>query len=156
MKKMIFLLACCLTVCFAHAQKLKIGDVPSPVKDSFTKRFPNAKDVSWSKENATEFEAEFKTNDREQSANFDQTGKWVETETEIKTKDLPAAVQAALAKEFSGYKVEEAELNESSNSTLYEVEIEKGKSAYEVQFSADGKVIKKEEKKEKDKDKDKD
>lgn len=149
------LTALSLTVCLAQAQKLKENELPAAVKDSFTKRFPKASGVSWSKENPTEFEAEFKSNGSEQSANFDQTGKWIETETEIKKSALPANVKAAVEKEFAGYKINEAEKTETfADGTFYEVEIEKGELNYEVQISTDGKVIKKEEKKESDKDKD--
>ena len=75
------------------------------------------------------------------------------TETEIKKGDLPQAVQAAIAKEFVGYKIEEAEKVETAKEgTHYEVALEKGELNYEVLFSADGKVLKKEEKKEKDED----
>ena len=125
------------------------------VKDAFAKRFPNTKGIEWSKESETEFEAEFKAGGKEQSANFDQSGKWLVTETVIKKADLPQSVQTALTKEFAGYKVEEAEKVETANDgTQYEVALEKGELNYEVLFSADGKVLKKEEKKEKDDDKD--
>ena len=51
--------------------------------------------------------------------------------------------------------IEEAEKAEILDKGMfYEVELEKGKLSYEVQFSAEGKVLKKEEKKEKDEDKD--
>jgi uncharacterized membrane protein YkoI len=127
---------------------MKSSDVPQIVQSAFAKRFPSVKNVSWSREDASEFEAEFKNNGKEQSANFDANGNWLETETEIKKSDLPAAVQATLAKEFAGYKLEEAELTETSGGTRYEVELEKGESRYEVQLSEDGSVVKKEEKKE--------
>jgi uncharacterized membrane protein YkoI len=149
MKKIMVLVALVLTISLAHAQKLKETDLPAAVKDSFAKRFPQAKNVSWSKENDAEYEAEFKINGTEQSVNFDQAGKWLMTETEIKKSELPAAVQASIAKEFPGYKIEETEKTESAaNGSFYEIEVEKGKVTYEVQISADGKVIKKEEEKE--------
>ena len=139
----------------AHAQKLKDSEVPTAVKQAFAKNFPSAKEVKWSKENATEFEAEFKSGATEKSANFDQSGKWVVTETEIKKSDLPQAVQAAVAKEFAGYKMDEIEkVEKPDNVVLYEMEIEKNKIVYEVQFTPDGKMIKKEVKKEDRKEKD--
>ena len=150
MKKVLIAIAILVTG-FAQAQKLKESEVPKAVKDSFAKRFPNLKGVEWSKESDTEFEAEFKNAGKEQSANFDQAGKWLVTETEIKKADLPQAVQASIAKEFAGYKVEEAEKVETANDGIqYEVALEKGESNYEVLLSADGKMLKKEEKKEKD------
>lgn len=154
MKKVMIVMAILVTG-FAQAQKLKESEVPKAVKDSFDKRFDNAKGVEWSKESETEFEAEFKNAGKEQSANFDQAGKWLVTETEIKKTDLPQAVQVAIAKEFAGYKIEEAEKVETANEgTQYEVAVEKDELNYEVVFSSAGKVLKKEDKKEKDDDKD--
>ncbi len=154
MKKLIIVMTILVTG-FAQAQKLKESEVPKAVRDSFAKRFPSMKGVEWSKENETEFEAEFKNAGKEQSSNFDQAGKWLATETEIKKNDLPKAVQASIAKEFAGFKVEEAEKVETANDdTKYEVSLEKGELSYEVLLSSDGKVLKKEEKKEKDDHKD--
>ena len=150
MKKIMLFSVACLVAGFAEAQKLKDSEVPEAVKQAFAKNFPKAKEVKWSKEGTSEFEAEFEIAEVEQSANFDKTGKWLETETEIKKSELPQAVQASIAKDFAGFKLDEPEKVESpGNALLYEMELKKDKVTYEVQFSADGKVVKKEEKKEK-------
>lgn len=154
MKKLLIVFIILSTV-VAQAQKLKESDVPKSIKDAFAKRFPNMKGVEWSKESATEFEAEFKQTGKEQSANFDQTGKWLVTETEIKKSELPQAILSSIAKEFLGFKIEEAEKAETADGGMfYEVELEKGELNYEVKFSANGNVLSKEEIKEKDEDKD--
>jgi uncharacterized membrane protein YkoI len=139
-----FLVFALFTLAFAAQAQKKNDKIPSGVKDSFAKRFPGVEHVKWSKENDTEFEAEFKNNGKEQSATFDQTGKWLETESEIKKSELPAIVQATIAKEFAGYRIEESELTETADGTFYEVEVEKGKLEYEVKISPDGKLISKE------------
>lgn len=155
MKRITLIVVAGLLGATVHAQKLKNSEVPTAVKQAFAKNFPSAKEVKWSKEDATEFEAEFKSGATEKSANFDQSGKWVVTETEIKKSDLPQAVQAAVAKEFAGYKMDEIEkVEKPDNVVLYEMELEKNKVTYEVQFDANGKVIKKEVKKEEKEEKD--
>ena len=151
MKQIVLVCAAALVSGALSAQKLKETEVPQAVKASFSKSFPNAKAVEWSKETESEFEAEFKSGSVEQSANFDATGKWLVTETEIKKSDLPAAVQATIKKEFAGFKIEEAEKVEKAEGVTYEVELEKGELTYGIEFSKDGKVLKKEEKKEDDK-----
>ena len=55
---------------FASAQKLKESEVPEAVKKAFNQKFSGAKEVKWSKESATEFEAEFEVGEQEQSATF--------------------------------------------------------------------------------------
>jgi len=67
-------------------------NVPAAVTKAFNSRYPGATNVKWGKENAKEFEAEFKLNGDNVSANFGADGSWVETETVIKVTDLPAAV----------------------------------------------------------------
>ncbi len=155
MKKIVIVCLASLVTSLGYTQKLKESEVPVVVKESFTKRFAKAVEVTWSKESDTEFEAEFKAGGQSQSANFDQSGKWLVTETEIKKAELPQAVMATIAKEFAGFKIEEIEKAETFDSGMfYEVALEKGKVNYEIQISADGQVLKKEEKKEKGEDKD--
>jgi hypothetical protein len=143
-----------LVVSSACAQRMKESDVPAVVKQAFTKQFASAKGVKWSKESETEFEAEFKTSQGEQSANFDTSGKWLITETEISEKSLPAVVMQTLEREFAGYKVEESERAETPDKgSFYEIKLEQGRKTIIAQISGDGKIVKvEEEKEESDKD----
>ena len=150
MKSILLIVAGSLFAAGLSAQKLKDSDIPAAVKSAFTKKFPQAKSVKWSKESATEFEAEFKNGSMEQAANFDAAGNWVVTETEIKSSALPANVAKAISTDFPGYKIEEAEkVEKPGQAQFFEVQAEKGKKAFNVQVSSDGKILKKEEEKEK-------
>jgi len=137
----------------AYAQKISVDKVPTAVTSAFKAKFPNATKTSWEMENANEYEASFKLNGKEVSANFDNTGKWLETETEIKVSALPAAVKAALSKDFAGFKIEEASKIESAkDGNCYEAELEKGEETFDVLFLPNGKILSKTklEKEEKD------
>ncbi|MBI1226616.1 MAG: hypothetical protein GC192_15390 [Bacteroidetes bacterium] len=127
---------------------------PAAVQAAFKAKFPTVQKAKWDREDENEWEAEFKKDGKEMSANFSNDGTWLETETEIKTADLPQAVKDAIASQFAGYKMEEASLVQTAElATAYEVEIEKGETTIEVLFGADGSVIKqKTEKEEDDKD----
>jgi hypothetical protein len=128
----------------ACAQKISADKVPATVVSVFKAKFPNATKITWEIENANEFEASFKLNGKEVSANFDNTGKWLETETEIRVSALPSAVQVALTKDFTGFKIEEASKIESTkNGNCYEAEIEKGKESFDVLFTPEGKMLSK-------------
>lgn len=149
MKKITILSLLGLSVFCTLAQESKKIIVPEVVKQAFVKKFPAAQKPGWSLENTTEYEAEFKINKVAMSANFDQNGAWLITETEIRSSQLPVAIQAVLKKEFTDYKVEETEKAEtSSGEVFYEVSVEKSKSNLEIRFAPDGKIIRKEEKKE--------
>jgi hypothetical protein len=155
--KYIFL-ALLTTVLISHsalAQKIAAGKVPAAVHSAFKKMFPDAAKTSWEIENTKEFEAGFKLKGKELSANFDNTGKWLETETEIKISALPASVSNAIKKDFAGFNIKEASKIESAkNGNCYEAEIEKGKDSFDVLFTHDGKFLSKtinnKEKEEKD------
>ncbi|WP_028283546.1 PepSY-like domain-containing protein [Olleya marilimosa] len=138
-----------VTTIFAFASG---GDkAPQKVKEAFAKKFPTAKKVKWEKENATEWEAEFKMNKVEYSANFLEDGTWKETEHEIEEKDIPQNVKTVLATKFPGYEMEEVEISETKDGMVYEFEIEKGESNMEVVIDTNGKIVKQEVKKEDDK-----
>ncbi|MBK9718629.1 MAG: PepSY-like domain-containing protein [Saprospiraceae bacterium] len=145
MKRIIIvLLTAALMSNVASAQKISADKVPAAVLSTFKAKFPNATKTSWELEIVNEYEAGFKLNSEEVSANFDNTGKWLETETEIKVSALPAAVQAALTKDFAGFKIEEASKIESAkDGKCYEAEIEKGEETFDVLFTPDGKMLSK-------------
>jgi hypothetical protein len=117
-------------------------NAPENVKKEFAKRYPAAQSVKWASEEANEWEAEFKINGTEMSASFDDKGAWLETETEISVKDLPASVTNTIAKNFTGYKAGEASVNETPKLKGYEVELTNGETSLEVIFDNSGKVIK--------------
>ncbi len=124
--------------------------VPEKVKTAFSEKFPDATKVKWDKENETEWEAEFKMNSKEYSANFNADGTWVETEYELKLKDLPLAVTSKLKSDFADYKVDEAEVTETVEGTVYEIQLKKGKEEMEVAIDASGTLVKKESKSDED------
>lgn len=129
--------------------------VPLRVKAAFVKKFPQVKKVKWDKESDAEWEAEFKMNGMEYSANFLEDGTWKETEHEIEQKDIPDAVKATLDTELSGYEIEEAEISETVDGLTYEIEVEKGEQELEVSIDVHGKLTHKQvvdEEGEKDKD----
>ncbi|MEI8046474.1 MAG: PepSY-like domain-containing protein [Bacteroidota bacterium] len=124
----------------AFAQSTK--DLPTYVRTSFDQKFPGAQKVKWSKENATEWEAEFKMGAKEYSANFNSEGLWVETEYKIGANEIPAAVTASLGKEFPGYKLVESEVSETARGKVYELTIKTGTKKTEIAFDENGVIQK--------------
>ena len=116
--------------------------MPSAVKDAFTEFYPNASNVSWSKQSAGEFEIEFTNDGAKHAANFDQTGNWLGTEKIINTSELPSDVVETIKKELPDYELGDARQMETpSIGIFYEVEVEKGESHYDAQLSIDGRVL---------------
>ncbi|MCX6013570.1 MAG: PepSY-like domain-containing protein, partial [Chloroflexi bacterium] len=104
--------------------------------------------VKWGSEEVNEWEAEFKLDGKKMSACFDNSAKWIDSETEISLKELPAAVVNTLNKDFQGYKKGLIEIFESPEIKGFELTLTKGESTLEVVFDNNGKVIKKTEVKE--------
>ncbi|MBE9583791.1 PepSY-like domain-containing protein [Mucilaginibacter sp. JRF] len=152
--KKTFLLGAALLLCApSFAQKAIV--VPAAVKSTFTKSFPNAKAVKWSKENDAEFEAEFTNGSVKQAANFKTSGTLVVTETEIKKSALPAVITAVVNKEFTGYKIEDIEkVEKPGKPRYYEMKVEKGEQSYLIEISPEGKILKKEKEGKEEKDSD--
>ncbi|MBS1592988.1 MAG: PepSY-like domain-containing protein [Bacteroidetes bacterium] len=135
---MIWAVAIC---CIVRVAAQAVVSVPQVVADAFHARFPNAARQKWEKENATEYECEFHNGKTEMSAKYDQSGKWLETETEVKVTDLPPAVLEVIIQQYKDYKLKEAEVVETQEGKLYEAELSKGGKVTELRLSADGRVV---------------
>lgn len=125
------------------AQKINEKDLPIAVKNAFTTKFPTASDIKWERESKDELEANFKMNNTDVSANFKLDGTWVETETTIPSKELPAAVSTAVTKKYPGATFERTEkIEKPGNKVLYEVNIKVGGKKKELEMDADGNIVK--------------
>jgi len=143
MKKFsIVLAAVLLSALMGYTQKITPNKVPSAVKEAFAKKFPAATDVKYEMEKK-DYEINFKEKGVGMSANFDATGKWLETETEINVSDLPREVATSAADKYPGFKITEVAKTETpEKGMIYELEFRTDKEAWEIQFLPDGKVVK--------------
>ena len=116
---------------------------PAAVKMAFEKKFPTATKVTWGKEAAKEWEAEFTFEGSKISANFGEDGTWLETEKEIKAADLPVAVAASIKSKYPGWTIAEADKTETSkHGTIYEADLKNGMKKKAVAFKEDGSPVK--------------
>ena len=145
MKALIVVIALGLAVGQMQAQKLKENEVPQIVKTAFAKAYPTAKAVKWDKEDGS-YEATFDQNKKDMSVVLDAQGVIKEVETTILKSDLPKAVQSTLAKDYAGYKIEEAATIMSNGVVTFEAEVEKGEKSFDLIFDKEGKLLKKIEK----------
>ena len=141
MKQIVFMTWFLLTIITtSYSQKISI---PPDVSKAFNSKYPAATNVKWGKESAKEYEAEFKLNGNNVSANFRTDGSWVETETVIKVDDLPAAVVASIQKQYPGATITTAEkLEEPGDKLLYETVIKVKGRKRTLELKADGSPVK--------------
>lgn len=152
MKNLIFIVT--ILVAFSFSACGQKENVPAKVKTSFAQKFPGATKVRWDKENANEWEAEFKLGGKSYSANFSTDGIWMETEHEIKKSEIPDAVQKTLNNVFvfGGFDIENVELSETPAGKAYEFELEKDEKSIDVTLSPEGHILKKDTRVEEDED----
>jgi hypothetical protein len=147
MKSLLILIAALSMVSvIAFSQK----NPPENVKREFSKKYALAQSVKWDSEEKNEWEAEFKMNGKNMSASFDNSAKWIESETEIIEKELPASVVSTLNKDFQGYKKGHIEIFENAEMKGFELELKKGEISIEVIIDNTGKILKKTDIKEED------
>jgi len=121
------------------SQKINEKDVPGSVKTAFTNKFSGASDVKWEKENKKEFEANFKMNNTDVSANFSLDGSWVETETTIPASELPAAITNAVNTKYPGAVYGRTEkIEKPGGKVLYEVNVTVNGKKKELELNPDG------------------
>lgn len=138
MKKLLLIMSIVFVCSCAFAQT-----PPDAVKKAFAKKFPTATKVSWGVEGPKEWEAEFTFEGNKISANFSESGSWLETEREIKTANLPKAVLSTVKSKYSDWKIAEADKTESmKHGTIYEVNLKKGMKSKSLAFKENGMSIK--------------
>jgi hypothetical protein len=136
MKKNIMLVMLGITISLAAiSQSVK---VPTAVKSAFKAKFPTATNVKWGKENAKEFEANFKLNATTMSASFDAKGNWTETETQIAATALPDPVTTAIKNKYPGAVITKGDKIERPSKTLYEANVKVNNKKMEVILTPEG------------------
>lgn len=138
MKNVIFVIAAAiifsLTACGQNAK-----DVPVKVKTAFEQKFHGVQNVKWDKENATEWEAEFKINGVAMSVNYSADGTWLETETEIKIDQVPAKINDYITNTYPGWQtVGASKIETFKKGILYEADLKSGIKKKEVTITSEG------------------
>jgi hypothetical protein len=140
LKNLLLLMAVFISIS-AYAQKLSPSKVPANVKNAFKVKFSGATSVKWEMDDEN-YEAEFKLKNVMQSASFDKEGGWLDTESKIKSSDLPKEVKQAIKKEVAGFKITEASKIESAaHGSCYEVQVVKGDEVIDVLVSEKGDIL---------------
>lgn len=117
-------------------------EAPDAVENAFKKEFPGIKNVSWDMENG-EYEAEFKLNGSDASATYDKTGHKKEVEIAITKKEIPANILAYVEENYKDYFLTNAaKITNDKGVVIYEAEIGKDDSFYDVLFDSSGNFIK--------------
>jgi uncharacterized membrane protein YkoI len=141
--KAIILLATAISFAASSCgQNIPTSKVPSVVQNTVQTKFANAVKIEWERKEKL-YEAEFKIDKTEHSVLVDEAGTLISTKTDIEVARLPAEITAAIAKDYAGYTVDDAEKIDKDGVTYYQVELEgKGKEDKELIFTSTGETTK--------------
>lgn len=114
---------------------------PAAAVAAFQSGHAGATDLAWSQEADGRYEASFTEGGEKTSVIYAADGTPGEVETEIAIADLPAAVTAALARDYAGKAVNEAARIVSDGKTTYEAEITENGAPHDLVFLEDGTLV---------------
>lgn len=139
MRKVIFAALAWICSCAAGFAQSK---TPSAVDSAFNQKFQGATKVKWYRESEEEFEATFVRNGIKYSANFRNTGEWLETEYLTTFAKLPLRVQRAYLLSHTGSKIKAvAQIETSQGKIKFEIELKQGGKILEVFYDEYGNEI---------------
>jgi len=148
MKRFLLVVAGILMVGMVSCQEKKDGkdrknqEVPEAVAMAFQKKYPGESDPDWEQDDHGYWESHFKIDGEKYRADFNADGSWVETENDIKTKNLPESIKKVIEEKYSEYEITEVEhVQNAKKGEFYDVEFkQKGKNK-DVEFREDGTEI---------------
>ena len=123
------------------AQDIPQSQVPSVVVNNFKKKFPKAVDIEWEMKGEqynVEFEIGWK---KDFEAWYSADGTLIRYTEEISPSELPIVVKTAIAKDYPGYRIDDAEKLVSGKDVSYEIELEKGNEDLDVYYTQNGKKL---------------
>ena len=145
MKRTIIAFAILFACITAHAQTLRVDQIPKAAAHAFRAKYPAAQQESWERISDSIYEVGFFNGKKAQTAQYDMTGRWISTETDITGGSLPRPVSNAIPKNFPGFDIQIIyQVDNADGSITYEAVIFKGRENYHVTFSPKGEVLKKE------------
>jgi len=111
---------------FSLTASAQFVDIPTVVKDSFDKKFPEAKQVEWL-HNFGKPEVKFKMSDKNCWARFTSKGVWEVTETKITEAELPVEVTDGLHKsKYNEWPIKEVSKYDRPGGVTYKINVSKG------------------------------
>jgi SHS2 domain-containing protein len=124
---------------------MPIGDPTEEVLKTFQQKYPDVEEVKWNIDKNGMFEAKFKVYGEKYRADFLPTGKWIETENDLKYDHLPKAVRDAIERDFDKDDIEEIEqVVHHEKGIFYDVEFDIKGGKMDIEFNAIGQQIGKE------------
>jgi len=115
-------------------------DIMPPTVTSFSKDFPNAKDVEW-EESAALYRVEFGIDRLDHKAYYDKDGQLVFYRKEIYVQSLPEVVKNAVVAKYPDFKIDDIDLYNKANVLTYGVKVKNGDLKYKLMLDDAGTIL---------------
>lgn len=125
----------------ASAQTIDTANIPAVVKSNFYEKHTDAQKVEWQMSDQN-YLVKYEIADIDHKIIYSPAGEIIFTAKEIKAAELPAAVAAAIAKDFPNYKIDDADEITKNGKITYKVDLD-GEPDMKAWYQADGTLIKK-------------
>lgn len=144
-KNSIFILLALLGLLFMACDKDDDSYMPdAKVTAAFNQQYKDAKQVEWEQKGKYQT-VEFRLNETEMEAWYDNNGKWLMTESDILFTALPEAVKNTFATdEYASWQKEDVDKLERADREMavYVIEVEQGAREMDLYYNEDGTFIK--------------
>ena len=116
---------------------------PAKVKKAFAENYAEATDARWSSkgERLKEWRVLYKLDGILHSSWYDHKGNWLVTKSKIDKNDLPEPVLKGIDSDYYNYDIVITARFEDPENKGYEVWLDNGREGFNVQYSAEGKVL---------------
>ncbi|WP_316846205.1 PepSY-like domain-containing protein [Pedobacter psychrodurus] len=139
MKNSFLLCSALLFSATVYAQDIHSDQVPSVVKNTFNRSYPNARDVEWEKKGDL-YNAEFDLSRADHEVWIDAKGVLIREKKDITKAQLPVTIAAAIKKQYPSFRVDDVNQYKENKQVFYKVELEKAGKDSHVVFDGAGKV----------------
>lgn len=114
----------------------------STVVASFESRFGMNLKTQWKKSGQSNYKASFNRNRHLTEAYFDVNGRWLKTESELLSSELPLVVVKTIVGAFKGSAIHKAlRVEKSGEGTTYRLTLKTGSRLSIIDFSSDGVIL---------------
>ncbi len=148
MKKVVtsFMLSFLIAIA-SFSQEITPDLLPLPVRQSFAKQFPGAKQVRYDQDNKY-YIISFLEQDKQYIITYNDSGAVISADKEITPAALPKEVSSSVTKNFLGYTIATVIKREAVDKGIcYEMDLKKDDAGYSVRFSDKGEILYKEARK---------
>jgi hypothetical protein len=126
----------------AGCSRQKPVNPSSKVITSFESKFGKDISTKWELSSDKSYVANFTFSGHPVKSYFSENGKWIKTETEFLSSELPSVIVQTVLGAYKGYNISKSlKIDEIEKETIYRLSLKSGGSITEVELSSGGVIL---------------